>query len=78
MAFYLWTHSNYLTFLQDKLQNCLLIKFEPQHDKTNKMTCAPSEDSDQPGHSPGLIRVFTVRLKKAWVLCYSLSAQRRL
>ena len=23
---------------------------EPQHYKTNKMTCAPSEDSDQPGH----------------------------
>ena len=23
---------------------------EPQYDKTNKMTCAPSEDSDQPGH----------------------------
>ena len=25
---------------------------EPPHDKTNKMTCAPSEDSDQPGHRP--------------------------
>ena len=25
--------------------------FEPQHDKTNKMACAPSEDSDQPGHT---------------------------
>ena len=23
---------------------------EPQHDKTNKMMCAPSKDSDQPGH----------------------------
>ena len=22
-------------------------------DKTNKMTCAPSKDSDQPGHMPG-------------------------
>ena len=22
---------------------------EPPHDKTNKMACAPSEDSDQPG-----------------------------
>ena len=30
--------------------------------------CAPSEDSDQPGHSPSLIRVFAVRMKKAWVL----------
>ena len=24
--------------------------------------CAPSKDSDQPGHPPSLIRVFTVRL----------------
>ena len=24
--------------------------------------CAPSEDSDQPGHPPSLIRVFAVRL----------------
>ena len=28
---------------------------EPPHDKTNKMACAPSEDSDQPGHLPRLI-----------------------
>ena len=35
--------------------------FEPPHDKTNKMACAPSEDSDQPGHPPSLIRVFAVR-----------------
>ena len=28
---------------------------EPHHDKTNKMICAPSEDSDQPGHPPSLI-----------------------
>ena len=46
--------------------------------KINKMACAPSKDSDQPGHSPSLIRVFAVRMKKAWVLSYPLSAQRRL
>ena len=40
--------------------------------------CAPSEDSDQPGHPPSLIRVFAVRMKKAWVLSYLLSVQRRL
>ena len=34
--------------------------FEPPHDKTSKMTCEPSEDSDQPGHLPSLIRVFVV------------------
>ena len=27
----------------------------PPHDKTNKMTFVPSEDSDQPGHPPCLI-----------------------
>ena len=40
--------------------------------------CAPSEDSDQPGHPPSLIRVFADRMKQAWVLSYPLSAQRRL
>ena len=34
---------------------------EPPHDKTNKMACVPSEDSDQPGHPSSLIRVFAVR-----------------
>ena len=43
---------------------------EPPHDKTNKMACAPSEDSDQPGHPPSLIRVLAVRMKKAWVLTH--------
>ena len=51
---------------------------EPPHDKTNKVACAPSEDSDQPGHPPILIRVFTIRMKKPWVLSYPLSAQRSL
>ena len=52
--------------------------YEPHRDKNNKMVCAPSEDSDQPGHLPSLIRVFDVRLKKAMILSYPLSAQRRL
>ena len=30
-------------------------KNEPPHDKTNKITCAPSEDSDQPRYPPSLI-----------------------
>ena len=34
------------------------ITYEPPHYKTNKMVCASSEDSDQPGHPPSLIRVF--------------------
>ena len=40
--------------------------------------CAPSEDSDQPGRSPSLIRIFAVRMKKHWVHSYALSAVRRL
>ena len=39
------------TSLSRILQNI----YEPPHDKTNKMACAPSEDSDQPGHPPNLI-----------------------
>ena len=35
---------------------------EPPHDKTKKITCAPSEDSDQPGHPPSLIRVFPLHM----------------
>ena len=54
------------------------IKHDPAHEKTYKMACAPSEDSDQPGHPPSLIGVFAVRIKKAWILSYLLSAQRRL
>ena len=46
-----------------------------QHQQSD---CAPSEDSDQPGHPPSLIRVFAGRMKKAWVLSYPLSAQWRL
>ena len=53
--------------------------YEPPRDKTNKVACVPSEDSDQPGHWPSLIRVFAaVRMKKGKVLSYPLSAQRRL
>ena len=40
------------------------LPFEPAHDKTNKITCGPSEDSDQSGHSPSLIKFFAVRMKK--------------
>ena len=51
---------------------------EPPHDKNQWNDCAHSEDSDQPGHLPSLIRVFAVRMKKHWILSYPLSAQQRL
>ena len=59
------------------VQRCVLWNELP-HDKTNKMACAPSKDSDQPGHLLSLISVFAVRMNKAQVLSYPLSAQRRL
>ena len=34
---------------------------EQPRDKSNKMACTLSEDSDQPGHSSSLIGVFAVR-----------------
>ena len=52
--------------------------FEPPHDKSNKMTFAPSEDSDQPGHPPSLIRVFAVRSIGSLVPNVASGEQRRL
>ena len=45
-----------------KTTNCLenLPRHLP-HDKTNKVVCTPSEDSDQSGQMPRLIRVFAGR-----------------
>ena len=57
-----------------KIMRKSVIPYEPPHDKSNKMICAPSEDSDQPGHPHSLIRVFAVRMKKHWALNYLLSA----
>ena len=33
----------------------IFITYEPLHDNTKKMTCVPSEDSDQPGLPSSLI-----------------------
>ena len=51
---------------------------EPHRDKSNKMACAPSEDSDQPGHPPSLIRVFTVHSMGSLAPKFSSCGQRRL
>ena len=49
---------------------------EPQHNKTNKMTCVPSKDSDQPGHPPSLISLHSVH-EETLGPYYPLSAQQR-
>ena len=48
---------------------------EPPHDKTNKMACVPTQRRLRLAY---LIRDFAVRMKKAYVLSYPLSAQLRL
>ena len=58
-----------------KLWDLVLSWHEPRHDKTNKMAVRPAK-TDQPGHPPSQIRVFTVRINKALVLSYPLSARR--
>ena len=73
-----WLKINLTLKAAAEIVKCLKLINELPHEKTNKPACAPSKDSDQPGHPPSLIRVFTVRMKKAWVLSYPLSAQRRL
>ena len=63
------TQKHFLFLSRKERQSCCLFKvytlFEPQHDKTNKITCAHSEKSNQPGHLPSLIRVFAVRFRVA-------------
>ena len=46
----------------------LQILYELEHNKTNKVTCAPSEDSYQLGHLPSLISL-AIWPKKVWLLC---------
>ena len=46
--------------------------------KPTKIICAPSEDSDQPGHQPSLIRVFAMSSMGSWRPSVSSCGQRRL
>ena len=55
-------------------QECLTEQYCPVHDKTNKMTCAPSQDSGQPGHW----FVFAVHSVGSWGLSVSSCRQWRL
>ena len=56
----------------------IIIIIESPHDKTNKIACAPSEDTYQPGHPLSLIKVFSVRSVGSWGPNVSLCWQRRL
>ena len=45
--------SDKFSFVYNKMVSLCIT--EPHRDETNKMTCAPNKDSDQPGHLPCLI-----------------------
>ena len=51
--------------------------YEPEHDKTDRITGAPSEDSDQLEYPPSLFSLCCL-LEKVLVFSYPKSAQRRL
>ena len=69
---------NYVKLSVLCFQSCLALRKWAASWQNQQCGCAPSKDSDQPVHPPSLIRVFAVRMKKACVLSYPLSAQRRL
>ena len=50
--------------------------FVPQRHKTNLLTCASSEDSDQPAHSRRLIRIITGRILDSQGFSFSSCGQR--
>ena len=68
-------------FLQ-KICKCIDLNGDITTLQMSHLMTKPTEmclvKTDQPGHPPSLIRVFTVRMKKAWVLSYPLSTQQRL
>ena len=68
---------SYVQWYHDQSTNYKRIKSAP-HDKTNKMVCVPSEDSDQPWHMPSLIRVFAIRSMGSWMTKVSTCRQQRL
>ena len=72
---------NLVTFTYNLSRSVNLVAFT--YNLSRSMTkplkwCASNEVSDQPGHPPGLVRVFVVCLKKPWALSYPLSTQQRL
>ena len=79
-GFTLEDYSKHCTTNENTVKEMLELakNYHKVYNKTNKMPCAPSEDSDQPGHPPSLIRVFAVCMMKAWALSYPLSTAKTL
>ena len=71
-------HSNRILMDDTLHAHCYILnEYEPPHDKTNKMECAPSEGSDQPGHLPSLISLRCPYEESLGLLSYPLKAQIR-
>ena len=71
-------HRDWIHWTRNVKTNDLQFEIWAVTRQNQQCDCAPSEDSDQPGHPPSLIIVFAVRTKKALVFSYPLNAQRRL
>ena len=59
------------------MENHVWSPYELRYYKTNKMSVRPAKTQISLGIRP-VWSVFSVRMKKAWILSYPLSAQRRL
>ena len=69
----------YLTFLtQESCKNKWAASWQKQQTECAPRSDWASDQTGQIGHLPSLIRVFAVRMKKAWVLSYPFRAQWRL
>ena len=69
---------SFSSFLSSKLlTHWYEIWYEPPREKTNNVVVRPAKTQVSLGIRP-VWSVFAVRMKKAWVLSYLLSAQRRL
>ena len=76
----MWCKKNVTFSLQHVSHNTgnkKCYKYEPPHDKTNKVHVRPAKTQISLGIRP-VWSVFAVRMKTDWVLSYPLSAQRRL
>ena len=88
-----YSHGWYIRKSRCKVLQCILLhsrcaldsgliwslskRYEPPHDKTNKMTMHPVKTRISLGIRPAW-SVYAVRMKKTWVLSYPMSAQQRL
>ena len=73
ILFYAMPYKNYQLHEKSPLWTINLSSGSSKHLRLSCLVTKPtkrllSEDSDQPGHPPSLIRVFNVRMNKAWVL----------